>query len=170
MRTRELYLLDTCVYGVLVDKKHKDYKAVQKILEYAREHRGRLMTTFIIYRELANMKREHQKIVLPEYYQTISEKCPLEVSLSNHYTNIRKLSWRYIQKLKIKNANKVFEDASNYALASYSGIGAFVTLNRKDILAKEIQPEIKRINEETKIKYVEIKTPTQFLEFLAPLI
>ena len=79
MRTPELYLLDTCVYGVLVDKKHKDYKAVQKILEYAKKHRGQFVTTFIIYRELANMKREHQKIVLPEYYQTISERCPLEV-------------------------------------------------------------------------------------------
>ncbi|ODS36024.1 hypothetical protein BEH94_01815 [Candidatus Altiarchaeales archaeon WOR_SM1_SCG] len=69
--------------------------------------------------------------------------------------------------MKIKSAKKVFYDALNYALASYAEIDSFVTLNRKDILANEFQPTVMRINEEMRVKYVEIKTPKQFL---APLI
>ena len=166
-----LYLLDTCIYGVLVDRKHKDYEAVKTILNYAKEHREQFITTFVVNYELANMKLEHQGIVLPEYYLTLSKTMPpIEVILSEQYDDVEKLSWRYIQKLKIKSAKKVIYDALNYALASYAGIDTFVTLNRKDLLAKEFQPSIKRINEEMRIKYTEVSSPKLFLKSLAPLI
>lgn len=171
MKSREFYLLDTCIYGVLVDKKHKEYKNVQTILDYAKEHREQFVTTFVVYKEISKMGLEHQNIVLQEYYSTIPKKIsPLEGILSEEYDNVEKLAWRYIQKLKIKYAKKVFDDALNYALASHAGIGVFVTLNRRDILAKEFQPAIKRINEETSVKYIEIKTPKQFLDLMDPLI
>jgi len=166
-----LYLLDTCVYGVLVDKKHKEYKNVKAILDYAEKHREQFVTTFIVYRELVNMKLEHQDIVLPQYYRTISKTIsPLEIVLSEQHSDVNKLAWRYIQKLKIKSAKKVHYDALNYALASYAGIDTFITINRRDLLAKEFQPTIKRINKEMGIKYIKIKPPNMFLDFLAPLI
>jgi len=168
MQNKKLYLLDTCIYGVLVDRKHKEYRTVKAILDYAKNHREQFVTTFIVYRELTNMKPEHQDIVLPEYYLTLSGIVPsLEVVFVKTIFYAEKLSWRYIQKLKIKSAKKVFYDALNYALASYAEIDSFVTLNRKDILANEFQPTVMRINEEMRVKYVEIKTPNQFL---APLI
>lgn len=171
MHQRKLYLLDTCIYGVLVDKKHRDYETVQKIPDYAKKHTEQFVTTFIVYRELSNMKMEHKKMVLPKYYQTISKTTsPLEVILSDCYASAEKLSWRYIQKLSIKSAEDVLPDAENYALSSYAGIDVFVTINRKDLPAKEFQSSIKRINEEIKVKYVKIETPNEFLDSVAPLI
>jgi len=162
-----LYLLDTCIYGVLVDKKHEEYENVKAILDYAKKHREEFVTTFIVYYEIAKMKLERKDMVLLNYYLTISKTIPsLEAILSDQYTDVKKLSWKYIQKLKIKSAKEILPDVLNYALASYAGIDTFVTLNRKDILGKELQPAIKRINEEMRVKYIEIKTPMQFSDSL----
>jgi len=159
-----LYIPDTCIYSVLVDKKHEEYERVREIVEYAREHREQFVTTFIIANELDDMKKEQKDIVLPCYYTTTSYM--IEHLIGEKAKDVRNLAWRYIQELKIEDVKKVFPDAENYSWASHAGIDAFVTLNRRGILSKELQPKIKRINRGMRVKYVEIMTPKEFLRFL----
>ncbi len=160
-----LSLLDTCIYGVLVDKKHREYANVQKVLNYAKTHREQFVTTFIIANELDDMNDNLLEIVLPEYYASISNV--IEYIIFDKYANVKKLAWRYIQKLGVLDAKRVYKDALNYSLACHAGVGIFVTLNRHDILSKKFQSVIKRINEEMGVKYVKVMTPTEFLRFLA---
>ncbi|ODS41983.1 MAG: hypothetical protein MSIBF_01120 [Candidatus Altiarchaeales archaeon IMC4] len=160
-----LYLLDTCIYGVLVDKGHKEYTNVRKILDYAKKHGDKFVTTFIIANELDDMMKEHKDIVLPVYYATAQSM--IEHLIGEKVKDVRNLAWRYIQELKIDDAEKVFPDAENYSWACHAKIDAFVTINRRGVLSKHLQPRIKRINEEAQVRYVEITTPTEFLGFLA---
>jgi len=160
----ELYLLDTCIYGVLVDKKHGDYERVEKILEYAKKHREMFISTLIIFDEINKMDDVILEIVYPEYINTSSAM--IEQIISNKYSEVKKLAWRYIQKLGIVDAKKIYHDALNYSWACYSGTNVFITLNRRYILSKEFQPTLKQINEEMRVKYVKIMTPKEFLMFL----
>jgi len=161
------YLLDTCIYGVLVDKKHRDYEIVKKILDYAREYREQFVTTFIVFRELNLMSKDLQSIVLPEYYTSVSKDTSmLEIVLSERQSDIQKLAWKYIQDLKIEDAEKVLPDAENYSLACHAGVDTFVTINRRGMLSKEKQSKIKRINRKMRVKYVIVMTPNKFYELL----
>ena len=46
------YLLDTSVYGILVDEHEQDHEVVKKIIDYAKRNRDYFVTTFIISQEL----------------------------------------------------------------------------------------------------------------------
>lgn len=160
----KLYLPDTCIYGVLVDKKHREYKRVRRILDYAKEHREKFISTLIIFDEINKMDDSLLEIVYPEYINTTSAM--IEQIIPNRYSEVKKLAWRYIQKLGIVSAKKIYHDALNYSWACYAGTNVFITINRRYILSKEFQPILKRINEEMRVKYVKIMTPKEFLMFL----
>jgi len=161
-----MFTLDTCIYGVLVDRKHGEYERVNKILSYAKRCREQFFTTFIVADELYDMEKGLLEVVLPEYYNSFTGV--IESLIPEKYPNVKKLAWRYLQKLRVENADEVLPDALNYAWASHSNLDAFVTINRRNILSKDYQLTIKRINEEMRVKYVEIMTPSEFLEFLGP--
>jgi len=162
--TYRMFILDTCIYGVLVDRKHKEYERVKRILDYAKRRREQSITTFIVANELDDMEKRLQEIVLPEYYNSINSV--IEAIIPGKYDDADKLAWRYIQKLGVIDAEKVYKDALNYAWACHAGIDTFVTINRRGLLAKEFQPTIKRINGEMRVNYVEIMTPKEFLDYL----
>lgn len=159
-----LSLLDTCIYGVLVDKKHREYENVKKILNYAKTHREQFVTTFIVANELDDMTKELLEVVLPEYYNSF--KGVIESLIPEKYPNVKKLAWRYLQKLRIKNAEEVLSDALNYSWMSHADVDIFVTLNRRDLLAEEFRTIIKRINKEMRVGYVKVMTPKEFLRLL----
>ncbi len=158
------FLLDTCIYGVLVDKKHQEYENVKAILDYAKSHKEEFATTFIVFKELDYLNEEYKSTVFPEYFE--SNSITLELAISDKQKEVDKLAWRYIQKLRISDAGKVFADAENYSWACHANLDVFITLNRKNLLAAGFQSTLKQINEEMRIKYVEIMTPKQFLDFL----
>lgn len=160
----KLYILDTSIYGVLVDKKHGEYHRVKKILEYAKEHKDNFVTTFIIANELNDIGKEQKDIILPYYYTTT--KSMLEHLIGERSKDVRNLAWKYIQELKINDSKKVFPDAENYSWACHAGIEIFITLNRRGILSRQTQTKIKRINKEMRVRYVRVMTPSEFLEFL----
>lgn len=161
------YLLDTSVYGVLPDPKERDYKIVKNIMEYAKENRENFVTTFIISKELASDKvsEDIKETILPVYYSAVSSnRAPLEIMHSDRYSFIKKLAWNYIQKLEEKKARKVMDDALNYALASVAGVDAFVTRNRRGILADPYHKILEKCNEKFRLKFVKILRPNQFYE------
>lgn len=163
------YLLDTSVYGVLADKTEKDYDVVKKIVDYAVKNRECFVTTFIISSELNSEKvsKEIRDIILPHYLSTTAKNvAPLEIAYSESYKKVEKLSWNYIQRLHKKEASKAILDASNYAWASVAGIDAFVTRNRRGILADNYHKILKKSNQMLGLKFVEILRPKQFYNSL----
>jgi len=66
------YLLDTCIYGVLIDRKHPEFSHIRKILDYAKSHKENFATTFIVFKELDYIKEDYKSIVLPEYFRSNS--------------------------------------------------------------------------------------------------
>lgn len=163
------YLLDTSVYGVLADKNEKDYEIVKKIIDYATKNREYFVTTLIISSELNSEKvdKDIRDIILPHYLSTISKNmAPLEIAYSESYQKVEKLAWNYIQRLHKKEASKAIPDASNYAWASIAEIDAFVTRNRRGILAENYHKILKKSNQKLGLKFVEILRPKQFYNSL----
>jgi len=162
-----LFVLDTSVYGVLVDKTERDYGVVHGIIEYARKNSHQFLTTFIIARELGSedVDERIRAITLPAYYSTLStKKAPIEVLYSNQHELATKLAWNYIQKLKKNEAYKNMPDALNYAWCSLAKIDAFITRNRRGILAEEYHKFLRRSNKRMNLGFVEIMPPEQFYE------
>jgi len=162
------YLLDTSVYGVLVDESNDDYEVVRNIVGYAKSNRDKFFTTFIIARELDSkeMHKYLKDIILPEYYSSFSESGVLQALYPEKYDLAEKLAWNYIQNLEKKDAKRVMDDALNYAWASVAEIDVFVTRNRRGILAEEYHKILKRSNMKMRLKFVEIMGPKQFYESL----
>ena len=165
------FILDTSVYGVLVDEKESDYTLVRKIIEYASKNRQYFLTTFIIARELGSMDVDERirAITLPAYYITLPpNKAPLEVLHSSQHELARKLAWSYIQKLEKTEAYEVMPDALNYAWSSIGEVDVLVTRNRRGILAEEYHKILKRSNRRMNLGFVEITSPQQFYETYVP--
>lgn len=162
------YLLDTSVYGVLVDREEGDYGVVKKIIEYAKENREHFVTTFIIAKELDSKKMsKHLKdTILPEYYLSFSVKGVLQALYPNEYGLVEKLAWNYIQKLEKKEALRVMDDALNYAWSSVAGIDVFVTRNRRGILAEDYHKILERSNKKMRLRFVRIMGPKEFYGIL----
>ncbi len=163
------YLLDTSTYGVLVDEQERDYGIVKDIVEYARKNRGKFVTTFIIANELDAEKLDERikEVILPVYYMTVSGTSPvLEIAYAEEYQRVKKLAWKYIQKLRKREADKVMHDALNYVWASVAGIDIFVTRNRRGILAEKDWHILRRSNRKMGLKFVEIMSPIEFYEIL----
>lgn len=165
----KLYLLDTSVYGVLADKDEKDFETVKKIIDYATENREYFVTTLIISSELNSEKvsKEIRDLILPYYISTVAKNmAPLEIAYSDNYQKVEKLSWNYIQRLHKKEAAKVLPDALNYAWTSIAGIEAFVTRNRRGILADNYHKILQKSNQKLGLKFVKILRPKQFYNSL----
>ena len=163
------YILDTSVYGVLVDRNEADYEIVKKLIDYAKENRGDFITTLVIAKEIdaEDLKKEIKDVIKPEYYLSVSDTySPIEISRAEEYPKTKKLAWNYIQKLEKKDADRVMNDALNYALASIAEADVFVTRNRRDILAESYHHVLRKSNKKMGCKFVEIKTPTEFYESL----
>lgn len=163
------YLLDTSVYGVLVDEGERDYGVVNKIIDYAKRNNDYFVTTFIIAKELdaEELNERIKGIIQPVYYLTLSKTFPpLEVASAEEYQKVKKLAWNYIQKLKKKDADKVMNDAENYAWSSVAGVDAFITRNRRGILSEEYRSILRRSNKKMMLKFVRIMSPTEFYELL----
>jgi len=161
------YVLDTSVYGVLVDRNEKDYGIVKNVIEYAKENRERFLTTFIISKELHSegVDKHIRDIILPRYYETISkDKAPLEILFSEEHDLVEKLAWNYIQRLEKKVADEVKDDVLNYAWASVAGVDAFVTRNRRGILAESYWKTLEKSNRKMGLSFVKIISPTKFHE------
>lgn len=159
------YLLDTSVYGVLVDKNEEDYELVKSIMKYAKKNREHFLTTLIIAKELLSERADEwiRDVLLPEYYSSISrETAPLEIIFSDDYQKAKKLAWSYIQKLEKKEVSSVMYDTLNYAWVSIARIDTFVTRNRRGILAKDYWKILKKSNRKMKLPFVKIKSPTEF--------
>ena len=163
------YLLDTSVYGVLVDENEGDYEVVRKIIDYAKRNRQQFVTTFIIARELGSedVSKDIRDITLPAYYSSISHDAGiLEVLCSDKFELAENLAWNYIQRLRKKEADEVMADATNYAWGCIAGIDTFVTRNRRGILAEDYRRILKMSNIRMRVKFVNIMSPTEFYETL----
>lgn len=163
------YLLDTSVYGVLVDEDEEDYEVVNKIIDYAKKNRDCFVTTFVVAKELdaEELDERIKEVIQPVYYLTTSKILPpLEVAYAEEYQKVKKLAWNYIQKLEKKDADKVMHDVLNYAWASVAKVDAFVTRNRRGILAEEYWPILRRSNRQMGLKFVKIMSPNEFYELL----
>ena len=164
------YLLDTSVYGVLVDENEEDYDVVREIIDYAKRNREQFVTTFIIAKELdaEDVSKYIKNITLPAYYSSISVNAGiLEVLCSDKFELAEKLAWNYIQRLEKKEADKVMYDAMNYAWGSIAGIDVFVTRNRRGILAKNYRQVLRTSNNQMRLRFVKIMSPTEFYEMPA---
>lgn len=161
-------LLDTSVYGVLPDRYEEDHEIIKKIIEYAKKNRELFLTTFIISKELNSDRVSEgiKKLVLPEYYSSVSTSGVIELLYNEKFNLAKKLAWNYIQKLEKKEASKVMGDALNYAWASIAGINIFVTRNRRGILAESYHPILRRSNKKMGVRFVRIISPTEFYESL----
>lgn len=163
------YVLDTSVYGVLVDRHELDYEVIKKIVEYAKRNREKFLTTFIISKELhsGEVDKRIKDIILPQYYATISkDKAPLEILFYEKYDLVEKLAWNYIQRLEKKVADEVKDDVLNYAWASVAKINVFVTRNRRGILAEGYWKTLENSNKKMGLSFVKIMPPTNFYESL----
>jgi len=168
MKTRH-YLLDTSIYGVLIDEHEPDYDIVQKTIGYAKSNREHFVTTLIISKELSyrTVNENIRRVILPEYYSSVSvDRGVLEITHSDKYELAEKLAWNYIQRLEKKDADMVMDDALNYAWASVAGIEVFVTRNRRGVLADSYRPVLKKSNKKMRCKFVELMQPNEFYETL----
>lgn len=163
------YLLDTSVYGVLVDRSEEDYDAIRKIIGYAKENREKFLTTFIISKEMHSddVDKRIKGIILPQYYTSISkDRASLEILFSEKHELVEKLAWNYIQQLEKKVADEVRDDVLNYAWASAAEVDAFVTRNRRGILAENYWKILEKSNRKMGLSFVKIMSPTKFYETL----
>jgi len=161
-------LLDTSVYGVLPDKYERDHEVVREIIEYAKKNRDLFVTTFIISKELNSdrVNERIKKLVLPEYYSSVSTSGVIELLYNDEFDFAKKLAWNYIQKLEKREASRVMDDALNYAWASIAEIDIFVTRNRRGVLAKSYHPVLRRSNKKMGLNFVRIIPPSEFYETL----
>ena len=169
MGTMKRYLLDTSVYGVLVDENEEDYEIVRDIVDYAKKNREQFVTTFIIAKELQSEKvdKSIRDAILPEYYCSISpDNIVLEAMFCNKFELAQKLAWKYIQRLRKKDADKVMDDALTYAWCSVAGVKVFITRNRRGILAENYRPVLRKSNTGMRVKFVEIMSPNEFYDSL----
>jgi len=108
-----MFLLDTCIYGVLVDKKHEEFERIGEIINYAKEHRESFVSTLIIFDELNKMDESLLEVVYPEYINGANSM--LEQKIAEKHADVKKLAWRYIQRLGITDAHRTYHDALNYS-------------------------------------------------------
>ena len=163
------YLLDTSVYGVLVDENEEDYETVRDIIDYAKKNRRQFVTTCIITKELhsEDISKKIKRITLPAYYNTVSkDSAALEIVYCEKYDISKKLAWNYIQRLRKQEANKSMPDAKIYAWSSIAGIDGFITRNRRGILAENYRSVLRKSNISMRVKFVEIMSPNEFYDSL----
>lgn len=156
MRKIRTALADTNVYGSLIEKKAHQ-KASLGTLDFIHEHNIQMYGSFINVIEFSRSAFFDDLLML---FSTYVDDM-IELMIPDELEMVDKLSWNYIQQLKLKREK--FSDCKLVALSTIGKLDMFITWNRRDILNDEAIRIISRVNGRWKFKTPWVITPLEFL-------